>query len=80
MDWLIHNNIPKVGNIFIGILVFPLMLVYVLAVVYLMFRKDTVATFEDQTAAGLENGINNSEENPQVIPYRQDLADIPLPE
>lgn len=85
MDWLIHNSLPKVGNVFIGILVFPLMAVYVVAVIYLMFRKDTVVTFEDPTKlnptdiAHMENGNANIEENSQ-IPYREDLADIPLPQ
>ncbi|KAI5667951.1 hypothetical protein M9H77_17804 [Catharanthus roseus] len=85
VDWLIHNSLPKVGNVFIGILVFPLMAVYVVAVIYLMFRKDTVVTFEDPTKlnptdiAHMENGNANIEENSQ-IPYREDLADIPLPQ
>ncbi|KAL1171043.1 hypothetical protein V6Z11_A05G252300 [Gossypium hirsutum] len=45
VDWLIHNNLPKVENVFIGIVVFPLMAIYVLAVIYLTFRKDTVVTY-----------------------------------
>ena len=45
VNWLLHNDLPKVGNVFIGIIVFPLMAVYVLAVLYLTFRKDTVVTF-----------------------------------
>ncbi|RVW51132.1 Metal transporter Nramp5 [Vitis vinifera] len=45
VNWLLHNDLPKVGNMFIGIIVFPLMAVYVLAVLYLTFRKDTVVTF-----------------------------------
>lgn len=45
VNWLLRNDLPKVGNVFIGIIVFPLMAVYVLAVLYLTFRKDTVVTF-----------------------------------
>ncbi|KAF8034238.1 hypothetical protein BT93_C0506 [Corymbia citriodora subsp. variegata] len=45
VKWLIHNNLPKVANVFIGIAVFPLMAVYMIAVIYLTFRKDTVETF-----------------------------------
>nr|POE81817.1 metal transporter nramp5 [Quercus suber] len=45
VGWLIHNNLPKVANVFVGLLVFPLMLIYILAVIYLTFRKDTVVTF-----------------------------------
>ncbi|KAF8034235.1 hypothetical protein BT93_C0504 [Corymbia citriodora subsp. variegata] len=45
VKWLIHNDLPKVANVFIGIAVFPLMAVYMIAVIYLTFRKDTVETF-----------------------------------
>ncbi|OWM90124.1 hypothetical protein CDL15_Pgr006445 [Punica granatum] len=50
VEWLIGNGLPKVANAFIGILVFPLMAVYILAVIYLTFRKDVVATFIDPTS------------------------------
>ncbi|KAJ6774188.1 METAL TRANSPORTER NRAT1-RELATED [Salix purpurea] len=39
VGWLLHNNLPKVGNVFIGIMVFPLMAIYILSVAYLAFRK-----------------------------------------
>ncbi|KAJ6735850.1 SOLUTE CARRIER PROTEIN FAMILY 11 MEMBER [Salix viminalis] len=39
VGWLLHNNLPKVGNIFVGIMVFPLMVIYILSVAYLAFRK-----------------------------------------
>ncbi|KAF8403924.1 hypothetical protein HHK36_012030 [Tetracentron sinense] len=45
VHWLIHNHLPKVANIFVGIIVFPLMAIYMLAVIYLMVRKDTAVTF-----------------------------------
>ncbi|GMJ15190.1 natural resistance-associated macrophage protein 1 [Hibiscus trionum] len=45
VDWLVHNDLPKVGNVFIGIIVFPLMAVYIIAVIYLTFRKDVVVTY-----------------------------------
>ncbi|MBA0625908.1 hypothetical protein Godav_003654, partial [Gossypium davidsonii] len=45
VDWLIHNDVPKVGNVFIGIIVFPLMAIYIIAVIYLTFRKDIVVTY-----------------------------------
>ncbi|KAK3230596.1 hypothetical protein Dsin_002477 [Dipteronia sinensis] len=84
VDWIIHNNLPKVGNVFIGILVFPLMAVYLIAVIYLMFRKDTVVTFiepkDDPIAqAQMENGLGNSTGPMDRLHYREDLADIPLP-
>ncbi|KAK8600851.1 hypothetical protein V6N13_059410 [Hibiscus sabdariffa] len=45
VDWLIHNDLPKVGNVLIGIVVIPLMVVYIVAVIYLTFRKDVVVTY-----------------------------------
>ena len=89
MDWLIHNNLPKFGNVFVGLLVFPLMLVYILALIYLTIRKDTVVTFvvpvkHDHLVAqnNMEHGLGNSCEVGELdhIPYRKDLVDIPLPE
>ncbi|KAL0351518.1 UNVERIFIED_CONTAM: Metal transporter Nramp5 [Sesamum calycinum] len=49
VDWLMHNSLPKVGNVFIGMMVFPLMGVYIVSVIYLMFRKDKVVTFVEPT-------------------------------
>lgn len=84
VGWILHNNLPKVGNVFIGILVFPLMAVYLIAVIYLMFRKDTVVTYiepkDDPIAqAQMENGLGNSIAPMDHLHYREDLADIPLP-
>ncbi|CAK9168737.1 unnamed protein product [Ilex paraguariensis] len=87
VGWLIHNSLPKIGNVFIGILVFPLMAVYVLTVIYLMFRKDTVVTFgkptkNDMAQIRMEHGQGDADSVPELepVPYREDLADIPLPE
>lgn len=89
VDWIIHSSLPKAATVFIGIIVFPLMAVYILAVIYLTFRKDTVVTFIDTTkndavAQGeIESGIglksNNRPREMDHIPYREDLADVPLP-
>ncbi|CAN6476119.1 unnamed protein product [Victoria cruziana] len=87
VDWLIHNNLPKVGSIFIGIIVFPLMGLYVAAVVYLTIRKDKVVTYVDRAKVDqLENNVRSdkeleaSEAMDHEVPYREDLADIPFPE
>ncbi|KAJ4700726.1 putative Metal transporter [Melia azedarach] len=88
VGWLIHNNLPTVANVFIGIVVFPLMAIYVIAVIYLTFRKDTAVTFIDPTKddpvvqTRLENGLGNQNRAAELdrLPYREDLADIPLPE
>ncbi|KAK4551729.1 hypothetical protein RGQ29_032281 [Quercus rubra] len=89
VGWLIHNKLPKMANVFVGIIVFPLMLVYVLAILYLTFRKDTAVTFIEPIMLdhpvvqnNMEHGLSNSCEVVEAdrIPYREDLADIQLPE
>jgi hypothetical protein len=68
--------------VLVGIAVFPLMLVYVGAVLYLTFRRDTVVTFiadsckADTEKAGVGQGDDDDD---KPVPYREDLADIPLP-
>ncbi|KAJ9673557.1 hypothetical protein PVL29_023243 [Vitis rotundifolia] len=87
VDWLIHNSLPKVGNVFIGIIVFPLMAVYILAIMYLTIRKDTVVTFiepeknDPNVQNHMENGFDQTDGVFELghVPYREDLADIPLP-
>ncbi|TVU39781.1 hypothetical protein EJB05_13221 [Eragrostis curvula] len=82
VGWLIHNSLPKYANVLVGIIVFPLMLIYVLAVIYLTFRKDSVVTFvADSSQADTEKAKEASaDDDDQPVPYRQDLADIPFPE
>ncbi|BFG19032.1 hypothetical protein CerSpe_053060 [Prunus speciosa] len=84
VGWLTHSSLPKVANVFIGILVFPLMAIYILAVIYLTLRKDSVVTFIEPTKNDpaaqnqMESGLPSSSGPP--VPFREDLADIPLPE
>ncbi|KAJ0086665.1 hypothetical protein Patl1_08329 [Pistacia atlantica] len=85
VGWLIHNHLPKAGNIVIGVIVFPLMAIYILAVIYLAFRKDTVVTFIEPTKEDpmaqvhMENGlVNPIGIESGHVPYREDLADITL--
>ncbi|XP_048542226.1 metal transporter Nramp1-like [Triticum urartu] len=42
IGWILHNSLPTYANVLVGITLFPLMLLYIAAVVYLTFRKDTV--------------------------------------
>ncbi|RZC54425.1 hypothetical protein C5167_013277 [Papaver somniferum] len=81
--WIIHNNLPKVANVFIGLLVFPLMAIYIISVIYLTFRKDRAVTYVDVLLDGqnnkLEKGLKKDDEEDDVVPYREDLAHIPLP-
>ena len=87
VGWLIHSSLPKVANVFIGIIVFPLMAIYVGSVIYLTFRKDTVQTFiETKNDPAMQTNVENGFMNPNGElelshgPIREDLADIPLPE
>ncbi|XP_058184469.1 metal transporter Nramp7.2-like isoform X2 [Rhododendron vialii] len=78
VGWMIHNNIPKAATVFIAILVFPLIVVYIASVIYLMVRKDRVVTFIDTTKN--DPAVLAPMEDSDLVPYREDLADIPLPE
>ncbi|PWA57181.1 metal transporter NRAT1 [Artemisia annua] len=88
VDWLIHSTFPKVATVFIGILAFPLMAIYILSVIYLMFRKDIVTTFTEPTKLdpsaqiSMESGQYDVDRRRDLMnaPYREDLADIPLPQ
>ncbi|PKA64760.1 Metal transporter Nramp5 [Apostasia shenzhenica] len=85
VGWLIHSSLPKAANVVISIIVFPLMAVYIIAVIYLVFRKDRIHTFVDEselTQAHMENGVANpvGSRGVEIVPYREDLADIPLPD
>ncbi|CAL4900865.1 unnamed protein product [Urochloa decumbens] len=42
VGWILHNKLPIYANVLIGIIMFPLMLLYISAVIYLTFRKDAV--------------------------------------
>jgi hypothetical protein len=83
VGWLLHNSLPKYANVLLGAMVFPLMVIYVLAVIYLTFRRDSVVTFitdhfcEADTEKAKEAGEDDGDD---PVPYRQDLADIPLPQ
>ena len=81
VGWLIHNSLPKYANVLVGLLIFPLILVYIFAVIYLTFRKDTVVTFVvDSAQIDTEKAKAKEEEENQPVPFREDLANIPLPE
>ncbi|KAJ4967238.1 hypothetical protein NE237_019087 [Protea cynaroides] len=86
VDWLFHNSLPKVSNVFIGIFVFPIMALYVLSVIYLTFRKDTAVTFIDapkldhNIQTQMEKGFDGADHDviaSNDIVYSEDLADIP---
>ncbi|XP_057415179.1 metal transporter Nramp7.2-like [Lotus japonicus] len=86
VKWLIHSSLPKVANVFIGTIVFPLMAVYIISTIYLTFRKDTVKIYTetkniDTVQRHVEKGtLDNDQLELRNAPYREDLASIPLPE
>ncbi|GKU98480.1 hypothetical protein SLEP1_g11484 [Rubroshorea leprosula] len=77
VSWLIHARyLHTVGKVLIGILVFPVMAIYLLGIIYLAFRKDTVVTYVELTKPDqMEGGLNQMD----TVSYREDLAEIPLP-
>ncbi|CAN1176089.1 Metal transporter Nramp5 [Linum perenne] len=81
VGWLIDGDLNKVGKVFIGILVFPLMAIYVLAVIYLTFRKDVVVTYIEpvKNESAAEEGLSAGEAGADKLHYREDLAGVPLP-
>ncbi|GMH00732.1 hypothetical protein Nepgr_002571 [Nepenthes gracilis] len=80
VGWLIHNSLPRAVNVFIRILVFPLMAIYLGGIIYLAFKKDKVVTFtepnaENGTTANKADGEHFASLQPSSS-YRDDLADI----
>ncbi|KAL6897306.1 hypothetical protein ACP4OV_007002 [Aristida adscensionis] len=73
IGWILHNSLPTYANVLIGIILFPLMLLYICAVVYLTFRKDTikfVSRHELQTIDADKSKVANdsaNEENKQQL-------------
>ncbi|KAG6626227.1 hypothetical protein CIPAW_15G033900 [Carya illinoinensis] len=84
VGWLLHNHLPKITNVFVGIIVFPLMAVYILAIIYLTLRKDTAITYIEPTkdTPAAQNNMERGRPGSELdrIPHREDLEDIPLPE
>ncbi|CAN6459213.1 unnamed protein product [Victoria cruziana] len=84
VGWMVHSTLPKAATICISIIVFPLMAIYLMAVLYLTFRKDREVTFLDVAKEGmpdqtqLEKGLGIDQAKTDEVPYREDLADIPL--
>ncbi|XP_021725645.1 metal transporter Nramp5-like [Chenopodium quinoa] len=66
VGWLIHSSLSRISNVFIGIAVFPLIALYVVGVIYLMFRKDRVVTFVDSLE--LSSNAANKEDLPDTLP------------
>jgi hypothetical protein len=82
VDWLVHNHLPKYANALVSIVVFSLMAAYLVFVVYLTFRRDTVSTYvpvseraQGQVEAGGAQAVASAADADQPAPFRKDLAD-----
>ncbi|XP_077231879.1 metal transporter Nramp6.2-like [Tasmannia lanceolata] len=90
VGWLIHSSLPKAANVIIIIIVFPVMAIYIVFILYLTFRKDKVVTFVDKPPhleSSAQTQMEKDDFNGAIedhgmdeVPYREDLADIPLHE
>ncbi|CAL9075915.1 unnamed protein product, partial [Musa textilis] len=85
VEWITSSSLPKPATALVGVIVFPFMAVYVLAVIYLTFRKDTAVTFADKSDSSLkemEDGAHRSDGDKEgdVVSFRGDLDNISRPE
>nr|XP_018677113.1 PREDICTED: metal transporter Nramp5-like [Musa acuminata subsp. malaccensis] len=85
VEWITSSSLPKPATALVGVIVFPFMAVYILAVIYLTFRKDTAVTFVDKSDSSLkemEDGVHRSDgdKGGDVVPFRGDLNNISPPE
>lgn len=53
--WLIHSGLPKYANVLIGMIGFPFMAIYVIAIIYLTLRKES-----DDKSAVLQKEIEKT--------------------
>jgi len=56
--WLIHSSLPKIASVFMGLVVFPLMALYLVGVLYLAFRHDKKVTY----VASMQSPSNSERE------------------
>lgn len=90
VTWLIHNNFPKAGVAFIGILGFACMIVYLGGILYLALRKDKKVTYllpleesieiEASHTQGYNNNNNVELNGPFAALPREDIVSLQLPQ
>ncbi|CAL5028860.1 unnamed protein product [Urochloa decumbens] len=77
VDWLIHNHLPKYANALVSIIFFSLMAAYIIAIVYLLFRKDITVTYipaPDRMENGSGGALASLADGDRPPPFREDLA------
>lgn len=70
-SWLLHNSLPKGASVFIGILVFPLMALYIIGILYLAIRPESKVT--DVAPGGSSMPSPMGTPNPQLESESQNL-------
>ncbi|KAJ1269968.1 hypothetical protein BS78_06G018800 [Paspalum vaginatum] len=83
VDWLLHNSLPKYTNALVSVVFFAAMAAYVVAILYLTFRKDTVVTYAVSSSSARPEGDGAEEAGTgsrlaaedQPAPFREDLMD-----
>lgn len=87
VDWLVSHRshggrLPKYATALVSVVVFALMAAYLVFVVYLTFRRDTVRTYvpvSERAQAQAEDGSSGAkavaDDSDQPAPFRKDLAD-----
>ncbi|XP_043707957.1 metal transporter Nramp5-like isoform X2 [Telopea speciosissima] len=60
MDWMMSNQMSKLGSFFTGILIFPIMMVYMAMLAYLTLKRET-APAESPRWAAYTDGTNETE-------------------
>lgn len=85
VDWLVHNHLHKYANALVSVVAFALMAAYLVFVVYLTFRRDTVSTYvpvteraQGQVEAGGAQAVAAAADADQPAPFRKDLADASM--
>ncbi|CAL5035798.1 unnamed protein product [Urochloa decumbens] len=76
VDWLIHNHLPKYANALVSIVFFTLMAAYIIAIVYLLFRKDMMVTYipaPDRVENGSGGALASVADGDRPPPFREDL-------
>jgi hypothetical protein len=73
VGWILHNSLPIYTNVLIGIISFPLMLLYISSVIYLTFKKDTAKFVSRHELPTIDTGKskvvndNGSEEHKEQV-------------
>nr|CAB3486432.1 unnamed protein product [Digitaria exilis] len=80
-DWLIHNHLQRYANALVSMIFFMLMASYIIAIVYLVFRKDIVVTYisaQERVETGSGGALASLADGDKPPPVREDLVDASM--